>query len=1069
MKRHFHTRAFSLTILLPCLLALVPASPAAADVDLVVNGDFGAGQAPWWAAGVAVSVSGGVLAADVGASATNRWDAIVGQSGIPVSNGVAYTLTFDAWASAPANISAIVQLEGPPYTAYFDAPLALGTTPQTFSYTFTSGVDDPAAVLQFQLGGNGAYTAHLANVSLTRPGGSGPPSRIGELLRNGSFSTGTAVPWWVTSSVSPVVASGRLEATITSGGVNPWDAIVGQSDIPVFATGSYTLTLKAWASSDVDVQLSLQQGTAPYTAFFGETLTLATTPKVFTFSFTSSGADPSANLQIDLGGQGEFVFFMDNVSLNGPQPVSSMPIEQLVVDGGFANSSPPWGTNNVSIDVSTGALQGTVADGGSNPWDALVGQSAIPIVAGGHYTLSFTAWASQDAAAVAVVQQSGPPYTGYFASPFALITSPQRFTFAFTATHDDPAATLQFQVGGNGPFVFYLDDVSLLGPSPTPPTEFLTAVRLNQTGFLPRAPKRATIAVDVATPLPWTLYDASENAVFSGETTVFGASLASGEHLQIADFSGFRQPGRGYTLEVYAERSYPFDISDDVYADLKYDALAYYYHNRSGIEITLPFAGEAQWTRAAGHLGISPNQGDFSVPCFDQVDSWGTPWIGCDYTLDAIKGWYDAGDHGKYVVNGGISVWTMLNQYERAMHGPPFARRGFADGTLNIPENSNGVPDILDEARWELEFLLAMQVPPDGLVEGVPLGGMVHHKLHDAVWTGLPMQPADDPQPRYLYPPTTAATLNLAAVAAQCGRVFRHIDDVFAARCLSAAEAAWTAARAHPAIYARDSFSGGGGYGDDDVSDEFYWAAAELFVTTGNPRYYRFIVHSPHFLEIPGTVAANGVVTGSSFDWPKTQALGTISLAMVPSRLPGRQVVRARHNVIRVADGYVAAQAREAYGQPYASASGYHWGSNSAVLNNMVLLGLAYDFSGRERYLRAVSSGMDYILGRNPNVRSFVSGYGERALQNPHHRFWAHELDASLPGPPPGAVAGGPNSALQDPYAASRLAGCAPQKCYVDDIESFSTNEITINWNAPLAWTAAFLDEAFARRGRHRP
>jgi len=250
------------------------------------------------------------------------------------------------------------------------------------------------------------------------------------------------------------------------------------------------------------------------------------------------------------------------------------------------------------------------------------------------------------------------------------------------------------------------------------------------------------------------------------------------------------------------------------------------------------------------------------------------------------------------------------------------------------------------------------------------------------------------------------------------------------------------------------------------VSDEFYWAAAELFVTTAKPEYYRFITRSPHFLEVPGTVEANGVVNGSAMGWQTTQALGTISLALVPSRLPWWQVERARRNVVRIAEGYATASALEPYGLPYGSATGYYWGSNSAVLNNMMILGLAYDFSGHGRYLRAVSSGMDYILGRNPNVKSFVSGYGARPLENPHHRFWAHEVNASFPGPAPGAVAGGPNASLDDPFAASALAGCAPQKCYADDIESYSTNEITINWNAPLAWTAAFLDAAWAHRDR---
>ena len=130
--------------------------------------------------------------------------------------------------------------------------------------------------------------------------------------------------------------------------------------------------------------------------------------------------------------------------------------------------------------------------------------------------------------------------------------------------------------------------------------------------------------------------------------------------------------------------------------------------------------------------------------------------------LDVSGGWYDAGDHGKYVVNGGISTWELLSTYERARHARTGQTDKLGDGTLAIPESGNKVPDILDEARWELEFLLKMQVP-----DGKPLAGMAHHKMHDEQWTGLPLLPSDDPQKRELHPPSTAATLNLAATAAQ--------------------------------------------------------------------------------------------------------------------------------------------------------------------------------------------------------------------------------------------------------------------------------------------------------------
>ena len=103
---------------------------------------------------------------------------------------------------------------------------------------------------------------------------------------------------------------------------------------------------------------------------------------------------------------------------------------------------------------------------------------------------------------------------------------------------------------------------------------------------------------------------------------------------------------------------------------------------------------------------------------------------------------------------------------------------------------------------------------------------------------------------------------------------------------------------------------------------------------------------------------------------------------------------------------------------------------------------------------------MNYLLGRNPMGMSYVAGYGTRAMKNPHHRVWAHQKDPRQPEAPPGAVAGGPNSMLQDPYIRKLgKSGCPAQTCYVDHVESYSTNEVAINWNAPLAWDAAFLDD----------
>jgi endoglucanase len=360
---------------------------------------------------------------------------------------------------------------------------------------------------------------------------------------------------------------------------------------------------------------------------------------------------------------------------------------------------------------------------------------------------------------------------------------------------------------------------------------------------------------------------------------------------------------------------------------------------------------------------------------------------------------------------------------------------------MNIPENANGVADLLDEARWQMEFHLRMQVP-----QGQALAGMAHHKMHDANWTGFPMRPDQDPQQRFLRPPSTAATLNLAATAAQCARIWQSIDPSFAARCLTAAQRAWGAARAHPNLLAPGSDStGGGSYGDGTVSDEFFWAAAELFITTGDATYQTFLTQSPFF---------NQDITG--MHWGGTQALGAISLAVVPNGLGPAGIASVRNHVVAGARAARTTVQNQGYGVPITN---YPWGSSSSVLNAAILMALAYDFTGDQGYLQAVVQSMDYILGRNALGKSYVSGYGENPLRNPHHRFWARQVSASFPPPPRGALSGGPNASPSDPTARAALGGCRPQRCYIDDLNAYSVNEVAINWNAPLAWVAAFLDE----------
>ncbi|MEV6607107.1 glycoside hydrolase family 9 protein [Kutzneria sp. NPDC051319] len=698
---------------------------------------------------------------------------------------------------------------------------------------------------------------------------------------------------------------------------------------------------------------------------------------------------------------------------------------ERVLNGSFATGKTPWwSSGSTPSQVDDGRLCADVPAGTVNPWDSMIGQNDIPLEAGQPYTLRFTASATSNVTIRAALALAVKPNTSMFTKAVTIGTTVKSFTVTGVATIATLSGQLGFQLGANaGAFTFCVDDVSLTG-GVIPPGgghDYGSPIRVNQLGYLPSGPKQASIVDNADRPLSWQLKDSDGRTVATGRTKVQGDDAMSGDHVHIADFSTYRRSGHGYTLTVGSSVSEPFDIEADLYDSLRRDSLEYFYDNRSGTPIEAAYAGAA-YARPAGHIGVAPNKGDTSVPCLP-----GT----CDYSLDVAGGWYDAGDQGKYVVNGGLATWQLMDSYERQRSG---------DGLLAIPENHNGIPDVLDESRWEMEFLLSMQVPA-----GQPLAGMVHHKIHDLAWTPLPTMPQNDPQPRYLHPPSTAATLNLAATAAQCARVWALWDKAFAQRCLTAARTAWQAALAHPAIYApADDNVGGGAYDDTDVSDEFSWAAAELYATTGDHTYLGHITTG---------------ITSAGFSWRDTGALADLTIVRAPWRFPAIMVLKARARVLKVADGYVKDLKSQGYPNPYRPTDGqYVWGSNSATTNNGLIIATAYDLTGRPGYRDAALESMDYLLGRNAVNQSFVTGYGERASHNEHNRIFAHELDPALPSPPTGSMAGGPNSGLQDPVAQQNLPGCRPAKCYLDEIDSYSTNEVAINWNSSLAWLAGFVD-----------
>ena len=748
----------------------------------------------------------------------------------------------------------------------------------------------------------------------------------------------------------------------------------------------------------------------------------------------------------------------------------------------------PWhvcesATGEMEFEISDGVYRITIvnpggaSNGGEDRWDCQFRHRGLTIESGKHYTVSFDITASKGCTYYTKIGDLAEPFAeDWHGEPddsqheaywnVQPLTANKTVTVngSFTATRT-AEVEWAFHIGGDSVpagTVFTFDNMSLIcTDSDTydyvkPETWNRAGILTNQVNYFPQLEKKATLLSDQTNSVSFSLLDESGKTVFTGDSSVLGEDADSGDSVHVLDFSKFQEPGT-YTLEADGQKSRSFSIGGTAYySGMLYDALNYFYQNRSGIAIESQFITSGDSTSLARAAGHSNDTARITTD-WDDLNSNGG-------TQDVTGGWYDAGDHGKYVVNGGISLWMMQNQYEHAnQKGDTSA---YEDGTMSIPENNNGYPDLLDEARWEMEWMLKM------IVQDGEYADMAYHKVHDIKWTALGMTPADDTLERILKPPTTCATLNLAACAAQASRLWRDLDSDFSKQCLDAAEAAYAAAKKHPDLYAPiDQSIGGGPYGDDDATDEFYWAAAELYLTTGDSSYQKDMKASDWYLDVPTTLkGGESVDTVASFDWGHTAALGSISLSLYPDQL-GKDAEKLSDAFSEAADTYLQLEDKQGYGQPYAASTisssdsdnGYVWGSNSFVIDNAIILAYAYDLTDNTDYLNGAATAMDYLLGRNPVDYSYVTGYGTHAVQYPHHRFWAHQLSESFPMAPSGVLVGGPNSGMEDPWVQGsgwKKGEIPPAKCYLDHIEAWSVNECTINWNEPLAWMTAFLCDA---------
>jgi len=516
---------------------------------------------------------------------------------------------------------------------------------------------------------------------------------------------------------------------------------------------------------------------------------------------------------------------------------------------------------------------------------------------------------------------------------------------------------------------------------------------INQLGYRPSDAKTARFT---GPETAFRLVDAGTGQpVLSGLSTAPVLEPNSGELLGALDFSSWRQPGK-YFLDVPGVgRSSDFTLGEQVYQELLTASLKMLTYQRCGVETGTDL--EADFYHAACHL--------------DEAEIWGT-----NKTLRADGGWHDAGDYGKYVVPGAITVGHLLLTWEL------------------WPQ---AVPGILEEARFELDWLLRMQDPANG---------GVYHKLTGRNFPGMDVSPDYDLTTLVVSPISFTATADFGAVMAMAARVWKTADPAFAKTCLAAARKAFAWTKAHPFVpFTSPAGIQTGEYGDGEGQDEALWMAVELLRATGETAFATEVKKE----------AGNSSFRADSFGWADTGMFSVAGLLFAEKALVDQDTRLKAQRLLnaRVAD--LQDTARDSPSGTMMRTGDFHWGSNMTVLDQAMILMLAHELDATVD-ISASLENLHYLLGSNALGISYVTGFGSNSVKNPHHR---PSLAAGVFRPIPGMVSGGPNSDLQDPIAQSSLAGLPPAKAFLDDSASYSTNEVAIYWNSPLVFVLAALSQ----------
>ncbi|MBO4362714.1 MAG: glycoside hydrolase family 9 protein [Paludibacteraceae bacterium] len=565
-------------------------------------------------------------------------------------------------------------------------------------------------------------------------------------------------------------------------------------------------------------------------------------------------------------------------------------------------------------------------------------------------------------------------------------------------------------------------------------------VRLNQVGFAPDQEKTATINVCSPDAEPCYVAITNDNGdlLWQGTASATMLNPVSGKPRQIVDFSSFNRLGT-YTLYVdngSTPVTCPFTVAEHPYRELTRKALRAFYYQRASMDIVEPYA--EGYERKAGH----PDD-RVLVHASAATAEWPEGTI-----ISSPGGWYDAGDYNKYIVNSGytMGVWLMAYELNKAY---------FDTLNLNIPKfeiknqkskiaGTAKCPDMLSEAMYNIRWMLTMQ----------DLDGGVYHKLTEPAFEGF-IRPDECCKPRYVVLKTTAASLDFAATMALAARVYAPYDPDFCAQAKEAALRAYAWAQANPAVYYDQPKMNAefqpeittGAYDDFDVTDEFYWAATELYLLTKQESF-----------RTDALAAADSLPAFTPSVWGNVAELASLDRLMHLSQedpmAESLKGVLTDHLRPFIKEADSVSVHRCPYGNREEE---FFWGCNSegCCWRGVECL-YAYRLTGDAQYRIAAEQCLNYILGQNSTGYCYVTGFGSKPSSHPHHR-----LSYSHPkGTHPGFLVGGPNRMRQDAETDGVIypKDVPADESYLDEQPSYASNEVTINWNVTLFALSAGID-----------